>query len=224
MLTIFKKQKPKFYYPELNPSERIEKILLEYLLPELEPLGFKFKKSELSFIRTNGEFENEISFQKNKWNKGNEVCAFKPSLAIYSKELPKFLGITQEKKNIGFMGGYAEEIEGWGNNYFDGYYDLARHNNFDLIDALKYNLLTVGIKYFDEYKSYVAVVNYYLRNEERYFLSPSLFDICQMNNDIDKAVEILNWFEEFKNRTPKELNQNLINEIEIRKLKLKKRL
>src|SRR5690606_27710442 len=107
---------------------------------ELEKFGFRYLKSEMCFKRTYGEFVNEISFQKNKWNSGNEVCAFKPILSIYSVELPKYLKNTKENNRSGFLGGSVEYVDDWINDYFDGYYNLAKNDNFKIIEILKKNL------------------------------------------------------------------------------------
>lgn len=222
MFNIFKrKKKLRFYCSELKPNERIEKILLDFIYPYLEPLGFKFIKSEFCFLRSNGDFDNVISFQKNKWNKANEVCAFKPLLTIYSSELPKYLGISKNEKRSWFLGDSVEYIEGWSNKYFDGYYDLAAYDNFDLIESFKNDLLNIGVTYFNSYTTYTDIINHYLHNEKKYYMAPHLFDLCQMKQNKESAVSILNWFEGFKNNTSKEISQETLKEIELREAKLK---
>lgn len=222
MWNIFRtKAKLNYYHSDLKPSLRIEKILLEYILPEIEQYGFKYLKSEMCFKRTYGEFVNEISFQKNKWNGGNDVCAFKPILSIYSVELPKYLKTSKENKRSGFLGGSVEYIDGWTTNYFDGYYDLAKEDNFKIIETIKDNLLKIGIPYFDHFKTYREIIDYYINNEERYFMTPSLFDLCEMNKDKERAESILNWFLNFQKTNQKEFHQDTLNKIENCKLRLK---
>jgi len=221
MFNIFNRRKPiKFYHPELKPGERIEKVLLEFILPELEPLGFRFLKSELCFVRTNGDFVNVISIQKNKWNGGNDVCAFKPYLTIYSSELPKYLGISKTKKKIWFLGDSAEDIDGWIDKYFDNYYNLAAHDNFDLIESFKHILLNVGISYFNNYTTHNDVVNHYILNTVRSSIAPSLFDLCQMKKDKVGATAVISWFEELSENPTKKANQETLKEIDLRKDKL----
>jgi hypothetical protein len=48
MFNIFRtKAKPNYYHPELKPSLRIEKLLIEFILPEIKQYGFKYLKSEM---------------------------------------------------------------------------------------------------------------------------------------------------------------------------------
>lgn len=216
-----KREKINFYHPELKPSLRIEKLLLEFIFPEIEPLGFKYLKSEMCFKRTYGEFVNEISFQKNKWNSGNDVCNFKPILSVYSVELPKHLKITKESKRSWFLGGSVEYIDGWSANYFDGYYNLAKYDNFKIAETLKENLIQTGIPYFERIKTYKELVDYYIKNEKRYYMAPSLFDLCEMNNDKEKAESILNWFLNFQKNSGKEFHQDTLDRVENCKLRLK---
>ncbi len=222
MLNIFKKKiKPNFYHPDLKPSLRIEKLLIEFILPEIEQLGFTYLKSEMCFKKTNGEFVNEISFQKNKWNGGNDVCAFKPILSIYSVELPKYLKTSKENKRDWFLGGSVEYIDDWSSDYFDSYYDLAKDDNFKIIETLKNNIVNIGLPYFDSFKTYSELVDHYIKYEKRYSMAPSLFDLCEMNNDKGKALNILNWFLNFQKTTQKEFHQDTLDKIESCKLRLK---
>ncbi|WP_396155667.1 hypothetical protein [Flavobacterium macrobrachii] len=222
MFNIFRKKiKPNYYHPELKPSLRIEKLLIEFILPEIEQYGFKYLKSEMSFKRNCGEFVNEISFQKNKWNGGNEVCAFKPILSIYSVELPKYLKTSKDNNRSGFLGGSVEYIDGWSTKYFDGYYDLAKEDNFKVIEILNENLLKIGIPYFESFKTYKELVDHYIKNEKRYYMTPSLFNLCEMHNDKEKAESILNWFLDFQENSKKEFHQDTLDRIENCKIKLK---
>ena len=222
MLNIFRRKiKTNYYHPDLKPSLRIENLLIEFILPEIEKLGFTYLKSEMCFKRTNGEFVNVISFQKNKWNGGNDVCAFKPILSIYSVELPKYLKTSKENKRDWFLGDSVEYINGWSSDYFDGYYDLAKHDNFKIIETLKNNIVNVGLPYFDNFKKYNEMVDHYIKYEKRYSMAPSLFDLCEMNNDKEKAKSVLNWFLDFQKNTQKEFSQDTLDRIENCKLKLK---
>jgi hypothetical protein len=66
MLNFFRNNpKINFFQPDLKPSDRIEKLLIEFILPEMLKFDFKYLKSEMCFKRNCGEFVNKISFQKN---------------------------------------------------------------------------------------------------------------------------------------------------------------
>jgi len=222
MLNFFRNNpKINFFQPDLKPSDRIEKLLIEFILPEMLKFDFKYLKSEMCFKRNYGEFVNEISFQKNKWNAGNEVCAFKPILSIYSVELPKYLKTSKENNRSGFLGGSVEYIDGWSTKYFDGYYNLAKEDNFSIIETLNENLITIGIPYFECFKTYLELVDHYIKNEKRYYMAPTLFNLCEMNNDKEKAESILNWFLNFQKNSQKEFHQDTLDRIENCKMKLK---
>jgi hypothetical protein len=222
MLNFFRNNpKINFFQPDLKPSDRIEKLLIEFILPEMLKFDFKYLKSEMCFKRNCGEFVNEISFQKNKWNAGNEVCAFKPILSIYSVELPKYLKTSKENNRSGFLGGSVEYIDGWSTKYFDGYYNLAKEDNFKIIETLNENLITIGIPYFECFKTYLELVDHYIKNEKRYYMAPTLFNLCEMNNDKEKAESILNWFLNFQKNSHQEFHQDTLDRIENCKMKLK---
>jgi len=146
---------------------------------------------------------------------------FKPILSIYSVKLPKYLNLSKEKKRSGFLGGSAEYIDGWSTTYYDGYYNLARDDNFKIIETLKENLLKIGIPYFDYFKSYKELVDHFIINEKRYYMTPNLFNLCEMNKDKERAENILNWFIKFQETTKKEFHQDTLESIENCKFKLK---
>jgi len=136
-------------------------------------------------------------------------------------ELPKYLKTSQENNRCGFLGGSVEYIDGWSIKYFDGYYDLAKEDNYKIIQTLNENLLKIGIPYFESFKTYKELVDHYIKNEKRYYMAPSLFDLCEMHNDKKKAENILKWFLDFQQNSQKEFHQDTLNRIENCKLKLK---
>ena len=223
MFEFFNRRKKLTYLNEdLKPSERIRNLLQEYILPELTPFGFKFNNSDLTFTRQYGDFENTISFQKNKWNKGNEVCAFKPIVGVQSKILGSYYSKLRGDKSspIGLCGEYdVTNIKDWNIKYFDGYYDLAKVDNLELIKILKENILNAGLNYLDQFKNYSDVVSYYYEAKTKYFLAPYLFDLCFLNNDKECAEAVLKWFIEFERSTTKELPETLTIEMREREYK-----
>jgi hypothetical protein len=52
-------------------------------------------------------------------------------------------------------------------------------------------------------------------------MTPSLFNLCEMHNDKEKAESILNWFLDFQENSKKEFHQDTLDRIENCKIKLK---
>ncbi|NUY80526.1 hypothetical protein HUK80_06435 [Flavobacterium sp. MAH-1] len=221
MFGLFRNSKREFIFEKLSPSIRIEKILSEFVFPELVDLGFKFNKKDLTFSRTHYEFENSIIFQKSKWNNGSDICAIKPSIAIQSKALADFYrkNKTTNTKLIGLAGGNAEDIPNWNQECFDdGYYDFTQYDNLQIVKNLNHNLSGPVNDYFDQYKTYSDIVTHKIQKKTEYYLAPRLYDLCAINNDALFGKKVIGWYDEFKNRTDKGIPEELDKEMMKRKL------
>lgn len=225
MFGIFKKKKKiEFLYSDLKPNDRIRKILTEFILPELEPLGFKLLKSELTFKRDIGDFQNRIHFQKTRWNNGNKVCKFMPHLSIDSKRLKKYY----QKDGIKISGDLTihnttvEYLECWDKKALkNGWYDLVNYDNYEVIDSLKNNLLNCGMEFFKHSESETGIVNYIMSLKSYYPLTPILFDICKMYNNKEMAIKLLEWFRDFQENTEKKFSEDILESVTERETELK---
>jgi hypothetical protein len=74
-------------YSNLKPGERIDKLLVEYLSPFLEPIGFNYLKSKRAFFKKNEFFDFHISWIGRKFNEGNRIVKFDIFLSCHS---PKY--------------------------------------------------------------------------------------------------------------------------------------
>jgi len=168
MFGIFKKKKTiEFLYSDLKPNDRIRKILTEFILPELEPLGFKLLKSELTFKRDIGDFQHTIYFQKTKWNSGNEVCKFKPHFGIYSNALKRYYAKngTKISENPLIHNRQAEYLECWNHElYGNSWYDLVNYDNNKVVELLTNNILKLTLVLKHATKSYTNTLYFIIRN------------------------------------------------------------
>jgi len=223
MFGIFKRKKTiEFLYPDLKPNDRIREILTGFILPELEPFGFKLLKSELTFKRDIGDFQHTIHFQKTRWNSGNEVCKFKPHFGIYSNALKKYyiLNGTKISGNILIHNRQAEHLECWNQElYKNSWYDLVNYDNYKVVNILKDNILSCGMEFFKHSES--EIVDYIMSLNSYYYLTPTLFDICKMFDRKEKASELLKWFRDFQKNPEKKFSEDILKSVTERENELK---
>ncbi|WP_417237131.1 hypothetical protein [Bizionia paragorgiae] len=225
MFGIFKKKKKiDFLYSDLKPGDRIRRILTEFILPELEPLGFRLHKSELTFKRDIGDYQHIIYFQKTRMNSGNFVCKFMPHLSIESNGLKKYY----KKNGVKFSGNpmihnrSAQYLECWNKELLDyGWYDLVNYDNNKVVESLKNNLLNCGMEFFKHSESEIGIVDYIMSLNSHYPIAPTLYDICKMYNNKNKAKEILNWFRDFQMNTDKTFDDSVLESVTERETELK---
>ncbi|MGS2727152.1 hypothetical protein ACU8DI_11135 [Psychroserpens sp. BH13MA-6] len=225
MFGIFKKKKKiEFLYPDLKPGDRIRKILSEFVLPELEPFGFKLLASELTFKRDIGDYQHIIYFQKTRMNSGNIVCKFMPHLSIESNGLKNYY----KENGVKFSGKLiihtrsAQYLECWNKELLDyGWYDLVNYNNFKVVESLKNNLLNCGIEFFKHSESETGIVDYIMSLNSYYPVAPTLFDLCKMYNKKNKAKEVLSWFKNFQKNTDTTFDNTILESITKREYELK---
>ncbi len=206
-------------FPDLKPGDRIYKVIKTYIFPDLEQMGFKMTKSPLTINRTIGDFEQQISFQKNKWNGGKVVVAFSPSFSVnlttYEKWHIDRYGTMPLNTTIGFN--RAEYIQKWGKKYFnDGWYDLAKIDNTQIVKTLKANILKSGLPYLNALSDLKGAIAYTMGQNSYYYKTPMLFDFALMLNEKRQAEEILNWFNNFKESSGRIFGEDTLREVEIR--------
>jgi hypothetical protein len=225
MFGIFKKKKTiEILYSDLKPNDRIRKILTEFILPELQPLGFKLLKSELTFKRDIGDFQHTIYFQKTRWNKGNEVCKFMPHLGINSNALKKYYAENGSKfsGDLTIHNRKAEYLECWNKEIMNNdWYDLVNYDNKKVVESLRDNLLNCGMEFFKHSESETGIVDYIMSLNSYYYLTPTLFDICKMYNKKEKANELLKWFRNFQKNPEKKFDDSILESVTIRETELK---
>src|SRR6478736_469573 len=92
MFNIFKKKKttsegqqkpmPIKLYEDLSPGDRIRKLFEDFIEKDLSEKRFKLLKSDICFKRKIGDFTQEISVSRSKWNSSNTVVNFWINICI----------------------------------------------------------------------------------------------------------------------------------------------
>ena len=226
MFGIFKKKKAEFtqYFPDQKPGERIHSVISEYIRPNLEQNGFKMLKSELSFKRKTEQFEQEIHFSKSRHNRANEMVRFDIGFIVTSNYYKKWLKKTYGKEfaDGSIFASNANYIPNWNKKVLHSisWYDLATDDNSVIVDIVNYNIKNNGLEFLNNLSNFKVAVDY-IMGMERYARTPMLMDFCEIVNNKEKAEEVLNWFENFKDKTDKEFSEETLKLVELRKERLK---
>lgn len=212
---------PNSLFPELKPGDRIRKIIETYIYPDLEKLGFKMQKSTLSITRKVNDLKQEIYFPKSKWNTGNEVVIFEVS---YNVTYPKYMSWhlkTYHKNalNDGVSFKFNYNVNEWFGDYYNFGFDIAKHDNLAIVTMLKAYLLENVIPYFERASLRNAVLDT-LESQTSYWMYPKLFDFAYIENDLTLAKQVLDTFDDFIKNEKDEFPQDIIDEIELRKIML----
>jgi len=213
------KKMKKQYYSNLSPSERIPKIIAEYIFPELEKIGFKMLKSGLSIKRDKNEFIQEIWFSKSKWNYGTVICEIEPHFTVTAKKYKRWHKSFYERDLLSdvVLSDSAKYVDGWDLKSLDGnMYDFAKFDNDELIDLLLRNIFAYGLKYLDSLSDIDSLTDYLIK-EERYFKAPMMIDFQLMQHDYQKAKMISDWFWDYKNKSDDDFLDSTIEEMTERK-------
>ena len=193
----------KYYHSELNPKERILKVVEDYLKPFLEKEDFKFLKSQNMFKKNNDFFENHISFFNNRYNHGNETVEFEIYINILSPKYKKweksFYGYENKIGGTYIDGGNAGGFKNWSDEFLKvNWYSLVENDNEKLISRIKENIQNVAIPYFNKFKKIDSALEELLKNNnDGNFLL--IFDLLIIENNFDSAITFFEknnqWFE-----------------------------
>lgn len=193
----------KYYHSELNPKERILKVVEDYLKPFLEEEEFKFLKSQSMFKKNNDFFEYHISFFNNRYNHGNETVEFEIYINVHSSKYKKWkkkFYIYENKVGGTYVdGGPALGFKNWNDEFTEAsWYSLVKNDNEKLLNRLKDNIKNVAIPYFNKFKSIDSAIEELLKkNNDSNFLL--IFDLFIIENNFDSAIIFFEknnkWFE-----------------------------
>ncbi len=201
---MFNGGKVNHLYPEMNPGERITRLLHEFLNPVLEPKGFVFIKSQRSFKKKNDFFEYHISWFTSKFNRGNLIVKFRLWLSVYSPRYRKWekdFYNLETKSESSIDGHEVEYIKNWNQDYSHlGSYDLVKHDNEAVMNKIIENLELVGLPYFENFDSLDSAIEelkkYPIANFEK------IVDFFITQNKYEEAIDFFEnnngWHEEQK--------------------------
>ena len=226
MFGIFKRNKIKFtqYFPDQKPGERIHNVVSEYIRPFLEQSGFKMLKSELTFKKKLDKFEQEIHFSKSRHNRANEMVRFDIGFIVTSNYYKKWTKETYGEKwaENSILASNANYIPNWDKKVLKSisWYDLATDDNSVIVDIVNYNIQNNGLQFLNNLSDFEVAIDY-IMGMERFARTPMLMDFCEIVNNREKAKEVLNWFENFKERNNKEFSEETLSQVDLRKKRLK---
>ncbi len=204
-------------YNELNPTERIPKIIREYIFPSFEKYGFKILKSGLT-KKTENDFVYEINVYKNHRNIGDYVCAFTMYASVQSSFYQKWYKKTYGEK-IQNSSIISYIIQALPNSTFnsDIDFDLALYDNQCLIKLINENVDSSIIPFFHQINS-IEVALELLRKENSLYDAPKMLDFCEILGLENTAKEIITWF----NSSGKNMLVEIKEDVRIRSDRLNK--
>lgn len=209
----------------MKPRELITKKIIEYLSEPLSNLGFRFLKSSLSFKKREGDFEQEIHFQLNRYNQENVSAEFWALLGVESKFYSKWHEKEYGIKPVNYsMGGVScWNIPNWKNVIIDNkeqlHFEIINEKDRNnVMNTLKDNIVNVGLPYLNELCSWRKSANRIVEEEigGRHSVASDFFLI---ENNKEKALWALEKGLEYWEKYPQ---ASFSNDKEAIRLRLKK--
>ncbi|WP_040253224.1 hypothetical protein [Psychroserpens mesophilus] len=177
----------------LKPRDRIEKIIIEKIIPKIDNLNFKFRKSDLRIKRKDGDFEQSLKFIMNHKNYKNEIVSFEIILLVYSKKLETWRAENYSDKSLRLNGiiatNSAERLKDWNQQFERGWYKLHLDDNHKIVDEIINNIINVAVPYFSQYESYDQIIADFNKNPITNFID--LIDINLMLGKYQDAKLVL---------------------------------
>ncbi len=231
MFGLFKKTEKRNFeqlFPELKPKDRIRRIILEYILPNLEKKGFKLLKSELILKRDLGDFQQEIFFKTSRRNSRDLCIKFDPHFFVKSKEYSKWYKKTYKEKipndyriSNSTLWASGNDIPNWGKTLYSySWYDLLERDNFEIIQEINEKIEKVAIPYMNKHSEWNSAINMIMKRNS-FTDTAMILDFCEMQNNIEKANEISHWYQTSVIEKGLKLNDEVKNEIEMRRKRIK---
>ncbi len=203
-------------YQDLAPGERIKKLFEEKLGPFLTANNFRFVKSKNLFKRQTGTFTQEIYVAKDKWNRGDEVCAFWLIFIITAGDFnawhQKEYG-TLPMNNI-VASFYHNHLKNWKTEFLSQQYDLSKQDNNKVFEEIKVNIENLVFPLFDKYSTYETSADTLMERKE-YWQAAKIYDYYSKTGNFGKAKNTLLAGEQFFS-TQTEPNKQLLEAFELR--------
>ncbi|OJD70133.1 hypothetical protein [Bacillus sp. NH11B] len=173
----------------MKPKQLLSLYIENFLVNELQKLGFRYAKSVPKFSRTQGDFELTFSFSLSKWD-SEDYCEFWTMWGVTSKKYSKWYKEQWGNKlvNNSIVGDAEWNIPGWrrSTRYWkltNSEYDRAEFSAF--ID----NVMNVGIPYYSQIDDWDNAADYATRSPIIFY--EKICDFYMMSGQEEKAKEIL---------------------------------
>lgn len=202
-------------YEDLSPGDRIRKLFEDFVEKELSEKGFKLLKSDICFKRKVGDFTQEISVSRSKWNSSNIVVNFWINICVKADAYSKWhkLRYGAEEPNHYVRCYYHYWLQEWKKKFTYYKYDLAKQDNVEVFNEIKENLLSIGLQILDNYSDYERAADLLLQ-ERQYGFATKIIDFYLLagnNKKAQSAYEFLyKYFIEDENETRPDIIQGIL--------------
>jgi hypothetical protein len=203
MFNLFKPKKKEInlIYPEIGVSVRINKIFEDYILPNIEHLGFKLLKSELKLVRNVGDFKQTIYIQKSRRNSADVCIKFN---LIFTVEYVKYKKWFENKynetltndfrNNNSTLWGTHDDIPNWGESLNSvGWYNLLTRDNYEIVKEINDKLVKIAIPYMDKFSNLESAIENNMKGQ-KFTKTAMMLDFCEIIGNRKTANEIIDWY------------------------------
>ncbi|OQR58668.1 DUF4304 domain-containing protein [Bacillus sp. CDB3] len=173
----------------MKPKQLLSLYIENFLVDELQKLGFRYAKSVPKFSRTQGDFELTFSFSLSKWN-SEDYCEFWTMWGVTSKKYSKWYKERWGNKlvNNSIAGDAEWNIPGWTRS--TQYWKLtnSKCGRAEFSEFIR-NVINIGIPYYSQIDDWNTAVEYATRSPIIFY--EKVCDFYMMSGQEDKAKDIL---------------------------------
>lgn len=155
----------------MKPSELINKFVEDFLVDELNELGFSYSKSKLRFIRKLDNITHRIEFSKSRRNQEGKRAEFWTIWIADSNYYARwhYNRYNSKPQNNLIISTYDKHIKEWNKDLMGkaGKYNLECERPELVMEKLKWNFINVGIPLLNKYSTWESSANTII-NEGKY--------------------------------------------------------
>lgn len=142
--------------------------------------------------KKNDFFDYRVRWNSSKFNEGNKSVDFDLALYVYAPSYrrweKKFYQLEKNRRNP-ISAKALRMIPHWDLTYYEhDWYDLVKHDNVDLMETVRDNILGPGMKYFGHFSELPKALAY-LKAEAPEQLETTL-DLLFMHNHFEEAYRV----------------------------------
>lgn len=173
----------------MKPKQLLSLYIENFLVDELQRLGFRYAKSVPKFSRKQGDFELTFSFSLSTWNSEN-YCEFWTMWDVTSKKYFKWYKEQWGNKlvNNSIVGDAEWNIPGWTRNI---QHFKLKNLECDKVEFSEFmhNVMNIGIPYYSQIDDWNTAADYATRSPIIFY--EKVCDFYMMSGKEEKAKEIL---------------------------------
>ncbi|PEX92816.1 hypothetical protein [Bacillus cereus] len=173
----------------MKPKPLLSLHIENFLVDELQKLGFRYAKSVPKFSRKQGDFELTFSFSLSTWNSEN-YCEFWTMWGVTSKKYSKWYKDQWGDKQVNhaIVGDAEWNIPGWKGK---AQYWKLTNVEYDRVEFSAFidNVMNVGIPYYSQIDDWNTAADYATRGPIIFY--EKICDFYIMSGQEEKAKEIL---------------------------------